>query len=212
MSSALIQACNEALAQIAAGQIASFTENSIEARECARFAVPLLAEMADWTPWRSLRKRVALAVVVNDRPAEWLYAYAAPADLADPLAVRMVQNAATDLPVGGPYPFPYQDAQPLAFLFEGGVIYSNVENAVLVYSGSVLDAGAMSPLMRRAFVLELASRIALAIKKDVKIAQAMQQQAEMARGRAIADEENKSRSHAPVYVSQAEWARAGVGV
>lgn len=212
MSSALIQACNEALAQIAAGQIASLTENSIEARECSRFAVPLLAEMADWTPWRSLRKRVVLAAVTNDRPAEWLYAYAAPADLADPLAIRGEEDAATNLPLSGPYPFPWQDAQPLAFLFEGALIYTNVENATLVYSSSRLEAGALSPLMRRAFVLELASRIALAIKKDVKISQAMQQQAEAARQRAIADEENKVRSHAPVYVSQAEWARAGVGV
>jgi hypothetical protein len=212
MSSALITACNNALAQIAAGQIAALTENSIEARECNRFGPQLLEEMADWTPWRALRKRVTLAETTNDRPAEWLYAYQAPSDLGDPIAIRGVEEDAVDLPTFGPYPFPVQNAVPLAFLYEGAMIYSNVPDAVLVYSSSTLEASQLSPLMRRAFELELAARIALPIKKDVKLAGALQQQAEVARQRAIADEENKVQSHPPRYVSEVEYARAGVGV
>lgn len=212
MSAALIQACNEALAQIAAGQIASLTENSIEARECNRFAESLLEEMADWTTWRALIKRQALTATTNDRPAEWLYCYQAPSDLADPIAIRQVEDNATELPIGGPFPFPFQDASPLAFRYEGDKIYSNVEDATLVFTSSVLAAGQMTPLMRRAFVLELASRLALAVKKDAKIAQAMQQQAEVARQRAIADEENKVQRVDPRYVSEVEYARMGIGV
>lgn len=212
MSAALIKACNEALAQIAAGQIASLTENSIEARECNRFAEALLEEMADWTTWRALIKREALAATTNDRPAEWLFCYQAPSDLADPIAVREVEDDATELPLGGPFPFPQQDAYPLAFIYEGDKIYSNVEDATLVYASSSLSAAQMTPLMRRAFVLELASRLALAVKKDAKIAKAMQDLAEVARGRAIADEENKIRVNERRYVSHAEYARMGIGV
>jgi hypothetical protein len=47
----LIDICNRALAQIAAGQIADFAEGNIEAREVNRFAKPLLAELAEWAPW-----------------------------------------------------------------------------------------------------------------------------------------------------------------
>lgn len=212
MSAALIKACNEALAQIAAGQIASLTENSIEARECNRFADALLQEMADWTTWRALIKRQALTATTNDRPAEWLYCYQAPADLADPIAIRQVEDDATDLPLSGPFPFPLQDAYQLAFVYEGDKIYSNVENATLVFSSSSLTATQMTPLMRRAFVLELASRLALAVKKDAKIAQAMQNLAEVARARAVADEENKIRVNERGYVSHAEYARMGIGV
>jgi len=208
---ALIDLCNRALAQIAAGQIADFTEGSIEAREVSRFASPLLLEVADWTEWPWMIKRQALASVANDRPAEWLYAYAEPSDLAQPLAIRQVEDDATDLPIAGPYPFPYQDTMPLAYLHEGGRIYANVPTATLVYAKNTMEAGDMPPLVARAFELELAARIALPIKKDARVAQVLQQQAETARARAIADEENK-RVHRPArYASDAEYARAGIG-
>jgi hypothetical protein len=98
-------------------------------------------------------KRQALASVANDRPAEWLYAYAEPADMAQPLALRQVEDAATDLPIAGPYPFPFQDAIPLAYLHEGGRIYANVPTATLVYARNSLEAGDMPPLVARAFEL-----------------------------------------------------------
>lgn len=212
MTTALITCCNEALAQIAAGSIASLTEPSIEARECARFAPTLLAEMADWTEWHWLVRTVTLAQVSNDRLAEWNYAYAVPADMAQPLVIREVEDDADALPTYGPYNFPLQDAAPVRFIVEGGLIYTNVETARLVYTTSVLEAAAMPPLVRRAFVLELAARIALPVKKDAAIAQALQQQAEVARARAMADEQNKSPRMATRYVSEVEWARAGVGL
>jgi hypothetical protein len=206
----LITLCNQALAQIAAGSAASLDEPSIEAREAKRFAEPLLQEIIDWTDWPFARKRVVLASIANDRPAEWLYAYASPADMAEPIALRMEQDDLSDgAPLGGPFTFPYQDASPLNFVNEGGVLYTNVENATLIYSRSTLEAGDLPPLLQRAFVLELAARIALPVKKDAGIAKALQQQAEVARSRAIADEENKSPRGSVRYTSEVEYARAG---
>jgi len=209
---ALITCCNEALSQIAAGAINSLTENSIEARECNRFAEPLLLELAEWTEWSFLRTRVVLAEVDNDRPAEWLHAYAVPADLGTPLAIRQAEDAATTLPEYGPYTLPLQDSRPNLFIVEDGKVYTNVETATLVYSRGVVDAAALAPLLRRAFVLELAARIALPIKKDAKIAQVLMQQAMMARSEAVAAEENKNPRREIRYVSEAEYARMGVGV
>lgn len=208
----ILSLCNEALSQIAAGQIASLTEPSIEARECNRFADTLLEEMADWTEWAVLIKRDSLAAVANDRPAEWLYAYAAPSDMAAPIAIRMVEDDAQYLPAYGLGDYPVQDIAPIPFCFEGGKIYTNVETATLVYARNKFTVAEMAPLPRRAFVLELAARIALPIKKEAKLAQSLQNLAETARARAIADEENKNPRRATRYVSEAEWARMGVGL
>jgi len=208
----LITLCNEALSTIAAGQIASLTEDSLEARECKRWAATILEEMADWTGWSSLIRRVTMASVTNDRASEWLYAYAPPADMADPLDIRETENAARDLPPYGLGTYPLQDASPIPFTYEGGVIYTNIPTAILVYSGNAFDLGTMKPLVRRAFVTELAFRVALPIKKDARLAQYLQGIARQARNEAISDEENKNPQRAPRYISWAEWARAGVGV
>jgi hypothetical protein len=208
----LIDLCNQALAEIAKGEIASLSEGSLEARECRRFAEPLLAEMIDWSDEIPLaRTRDVLAVVANDRPAEWLYAYAEPADMGAPIAIRMVEDDADDLPLGGPFTFPLQEQQPFAFLNEGGKIYSNVETATLVYDRSTITAGDLSPLMQRAFVLELATRLAGPLAKDAKMVDAKARQAEVARQRAVADEENKNPRSSPRYISEAEYARHGIG-
>ena len=206
----LIDICNRALALIAAGQIADLAEGSIEAREAARFAPSLLAELADWADWPFARARVVLAQVANDRPAEWLFAYALPTAMARPIAMRAVEADAASLPLGGPFPFPVQDALPLAFLCEGGRLYTNVETAALVYVRGNLGAAELPPLVARAFELELAARLAIPVKKDASAAQSLSQAAELARQRAIATEANKPSARPARFVSEAEMARAGV--
>ncbi|WP_068092737.1 hypothetical protein [Novosphingobium rosa] len=208
----LITLYNQALAQIAAGEIAEIDEASIEARECSRFGPPLLDEIADWEDFEWGRERVLLAEVTNDRPAEWKHAYAAPADMAAPIAIRKVQPDAHHLPIAGDYPFPYQDALPLAFLFEGGKIYCNVEKATLIYQRSRVTAADLGGLMSRAFVLELAARICLPIKKDAALASRIMQMAVVAKDAALVAEFNRKQQHAIPYVSAAEQARAGMDV
>jgi hypothetical protein len=150
--------------------------------------------------------------VTNDRAAEWLYAYAPPVDMADPIAIREVENAATDLPAYGLGTYPVQDTATIPFAYEGGVIYTNIPNAILVYSGDAFDIGTMRPLLRRSFVTELAFRLVLPLKKDAALAEYVRKLAMVARNEAIADEENKNPKREPRYVSWAEWARSGVGV
>ncbi|MEG7747584.1 hypothetical protein U2065_14685, partial [Listeria monocytogenes] len=76
-------------------------------------------------------------------------------------------------------------------------------------STTSIDAVALPPLVRRAFALELAARIAYPIKKDLKLQETLIRKAEVAKSRAIADEENKSPRMAPRYISEAEFARMG---
>lgn len=209
MSTTDISIAQDAISLIGKGKIASLEENSTEASE-AKFHLPMvLEEMAEWTEWPERIHRAALAVVVNDRPAEWQYAYAQPSDMSDPIAVRGVEDAATSLPVRGPYTLPVQDTLPIRYLVEGGKVYTNIESATLVYTRENLEAQDLRPLMRRAAVDELAARLALSVKRDAKLAQQMAQRAEVSRARAIADARNRSPDFEDRFISEAELARAG---
>jgi hypothetical protein len=203
--------CNMALAEIAAGPITDVTDNSIEAREVSRFAAPLLSEVSLWSDWSWAVARAVLTAVSNDRPAEWTQAYAVPANCARPIAIRRMQDDAWLLPQGGPYPFPVQDAVPLAFLHEGGLIYTNVCNATLVYVAVLTDPTVLPPLVQRAFALELAARVAVPIRKDTGLARELGQSAELARARAIAEDYNQRVRRPASYVSEAAFARCGIG-
>jgi len=200
--------CNQAMLDLAAPPIASLNEPSNEARACAAVAFVIMDELLDWTEWHWTETYQVLAAVPNDRPAEWLYCYAKPADCGTPIAVRGVEDPATSLPVGGPGTFPRQNAMPLAFILADGKIYTNVPNATLVYhrNGNFV----LPPLVARAYVLELAARTCYGIKKDKKLKADLIQEAAFKKAEAIADEANKSPRRSPEYISDAEFARAGV--
>jgi len=209
--STLDDICNMALAELAAGPIIDVTDNSIEAREVNRFALPLLAEVSLWSDWSWMVTRVALTETTNDRPAEWTHAYGVPGNCARALAIRAMQQDASFLPHGGPFPFPVQDAIPLAFLVESGRIYSNVWNATLVFVATMTDPTIMPPLLQRAFALELAARVAIPIRKDTGLARELGAAAELARARAIADDCDQRVRRPASYVSETAFARSGIG-
>lgn len=206
----LIELCNRALANVAKGQIASLNEQSLESRECVRWAQPLLDEMIGWSDNMPIgRRRVVLAALINDRPAEWSYAYAMPSDMETPIAIRRVEDAAQGLPEAGPSNFPMQEGLPLRFQIEGDKIYSNVPTATLIYTASTIEARELGGLMQKAFVDELSVRIAMPLTKDPKVGGALANVAELSRARAIAHEENKMPQRQVDYVSDAELARMG---
>lgn len=213
MTTALISACNEALALVNKGIITALTDGNPEAAECSRFAPHLLAEVAEWTDWPSMIKRETLALLAtNPRPAEWLYAYAEPDDLGDIIAIRSVEDDATDLPITGPEAFPRQDEYPLRYIREGGAIYSNVKTATLVYSAKNMTADDWTSHIRHAFVLELAYRLSYPFKCAKALRDDLKRDAEIARARAIAEAENETPQRDTSTISQAEWARAGVEI
>jgi hypothetical protein len=211
VSTALISACNSALGRIAKGQITSIEEDSIEAQNCAIYAPEILNEMADWTHWPSMVVRGALAGVPNDRPAEWLYAYAKPADFGKPVAVRRVEEDLRIAPeCSPPFTLPEQDRMRLGFLIESGKVYSNVKDATLVYIKNQMTANDLSPAMRLAFVTELAARLATPVAKlSANLVARLEQKAMIARLEAIADAENENERMMPNYKSASEWAREG---
>lgn len=205
--------CNLACAEIAAGSIASLDESSVSAAECNRQFDPCLTELLEWSDWWFAKTRATLAEIANDRLDEWTYAYALPTDCATPLMLREYDATATQrqYALAGPYNFPSQAGIPLRFLVDGHVLYANVGPAVLEYSRNNVLPGDLPALVARALALEIASRIAYPIKKDMKLTDTMVRKAEVAKSRAIADNENQSPRIETDYVTEAEFARMGYG-
>jgi hypothetical protein len=90
----------------------------------------------------------------------------------------------------------------------GGKIYTNVETATLVYNRTANFQ--LPPLVSRAYVLELAARTCYTIKKDAKRENVLMQKAAFAKAEAISDERNKVPRSSPRWISDAEYARAGI--
>lgn len=200
--------CNQGMLELASPAIQSINEPSPEARACAAVAFVIMDELLDWTEWQWTETYLILAQVPNDRPAEWLFAYAQPADCATPIAVRGVEGDATSLPLAGPGTFPRQAIMPLAFTVSDGKIYTNVETATLVYNRN--GHFQLPPLVARAYVLELAARTCYGLKKDAKRENTLIQKAAFAKAVAISDEHNKVPRSSPRYISDAEYARMGI--
>lgn len=204
--------CNNALAEIAADPISSIDENSIQGRECARIFPQIIQEFLTWADWDYTTTRVILALQTNDRLGEWLYKYASPSNVAQ--AQRVLPTFDTQLgamPQAGPFTAPMiETVGCYPFLISEGSIYTNVPDAVLEYTSTEVQIGQIGATEARAIELELASRLAMPIKKSRELKGDLIKQAEVAKERAIADCENRNPKQQPNYISAVEWARAGM--
>lgn len=207
-----ISICNNALAEIAADPISSVDENSIQARECKRLFPQVITEFLTWAEWDYAQIRVELAALTNDRLGEWLYKYALPSDLSQ--ATRIIPQFDTQIaymPQVGPFTAPMLDSLGrFAFLISEDALYTNVPNATLEYVSSEVLIGKIRGLEARAIELELASRLAMPIKKSRELKGDLIKQAEVAKARAVANCENRNPRQEPNYISAVEWAREGM--
>jgi hypothetical protein len=95
------------------------------------------------------------------------------------------------------------------YIVENGVIYTNAATATLEYGVNDIEEVVIGPLVERAIVAELASRLAVPVKKDRKLKGELIQEAEVAWARAMADDLNRQPQSYPDYVSEAMAARSG---
>lgn len=208
---------NMALAELPANPIASMGEASLEARECTRVYDQCLQELLELHEWGFANRRIILAAVTNDRDSEWGYAYALPTGVGTPRRVLPdLTTAIGALPLPGPFTPPYYEVWGFSsyatftdYIIENGVIYSNFENAMLEYGAATVAEAVMPALFVRALALEIASRIAMPIKKSRELKGDLIKQAEVAKDRAKADDLNRQPQRAPYYMTEMELARGG---
>jgi hypothetical protein len=214
---ARIDIFNQAIAELPAKAIQSADENSLEANECRRFYPQIISEMLEGPhDWSFQNRRVALAAVSNARSSEWIYSYAVPSDMG--AAIRVIPDLSA-LGLGYPVPLPgepYAEEWALSvryfetpYIIENGVIFTNVQNATLEYGINDITEAALTAMTVRAVVLDLASRIAVPVKKDRKIKAELVGMAEVAWARAIAEDMNRQPQTYDDYVSEAMLARRG---
>lgn len=174
-----VDICNLALAHLGDNATVSSInppEGSAQAEHCQRFYPMARDTLLEMHPWGFATKRTTLALLGSNWP-EWKYCYQAPNDMLNVLAV-LADDAANDYSV--PIPQPYSNIatvnagqgmytpQPFSMeTLEDGtqVVYTDVENAVMRYTGYVTDTTQFSPLFTDSLSWLLASMLAGPIMK-----------------------------------------------
>jgi hypothetical protein len=188
-----ISVCNLALSEVRAPQIISLDDDQPEARACAINYDDCLQLLLEAHEWGFATVRTTLAAMdLNDRNGEWLYAYGLPEDIASKAALIYPWQT----PISGVYfPWPYNFPRPpfmhSAFVIAGSAIYSNTQGAILQYVSRDVEEEMMPAAFKRALTLDLASRLAIALRDDRTMKGDLIQQAEAAKRRAMAEDLNR---------------------
>ncbi|MDH7974441.1 hypothetical protein QH494_19810 [Sphingomonas sp. AR_OL41] len=174
-----ITTCNLALGELRAPPIADIAEDSLEARECARFYPHCLRLLLERHDWSFTNRRASLAeLAVDDRRDEWPHAFTLPVDCVTPLRlIAPCQAGATD------------------FIVEHRTLYARLPDVVLEYAARDMDESEASALFVDALVYALAARLAVPIRDSREIKGQLLQQAEIAFQRAVAADRNRQPEH-----------------
>lgn len=209
MALSKLQIWNMAIAELPDARIDTLDEVSVAAEACADQYQPAIELLLEDHPYDFATRRLPLAQVVNDRAAEWLYAYQLPKDMAQPLAVLPYDTrdagAATYRFIGRSRSL--ESVEP--FRIAGAKLYAIREAAVLEYVTNSPTEDQFTAKFARALALELASRIVMPVKKDQGRQSALIQLAEVARERAKADDMNRDRESPRDFIPEAQLVREG---
>lgn len=144
-----VEVCNLALDHIGKATITSLTENSVEARKCARHypqARDAALAFSNWTFAR--RSRLLSEVASNDFEDVWDHAYDLPNDA---VTVRRLCEVGM---------MPNWNSAPPEMYIESGVVFTNVPGARMFYTWCCADVARWTTLFTDAVALGLAARLA----------------------------------------------------
>lgn len=219
MARSIVQICNEAISDLPAHPITDIADTTAkEARECARHLPGVVSDLVDYHDFDFVERRVALAPVANSRDGEWAYAYTFPDGFVSP--VRLVRNTSSkSIPgiVVTPmlYWGDYGESLPaIEYDLADGILYTNLEEAILEYSTDALEPNKWPPLFAQAVVRTLAARIyrpILGEKADTREWLVKQQAAQRAVDAAVADDLNRNPRIRRSFTSEAAIARQAHG-
>jgi hypothetical protein len=167
----VVDICNAALTHVAnAAEVTSIDppDGTAEADHCARFYPMARDECLEQYAWSFAIARKYLAEFAENLMGDtWGFAYQLPNHMLTPLAV-LEPGAANDV-------------ESRSYLIETlpdgeGVLYTNVDGAVLKYLYRQEDTAKFTPLFTVAVATVLGSYLAGAIPKDIKLKQGLKQQ------------------------------------
>jgi len=186
MADSVVEICNLALAKVASPQrISDLSENTLEAKMCNL----LYPQVRDWTlrdyPWRCALKRDSLAELDITNNTQYTYVYQLP---TDPKCLRVLGLIDNDTREFNPY---------LEFMVEGEALYCNYNPCVILYIQQLTDPKKYDPGLVEAISLRLAVELAVPIAQSVQLKQALMNEYEMFKMRAV-DQDGQERSQRPV--------------
>ena len=164
-----IDLCNLALAHLGEDATVSAIdppEGSAQAEHCARFYPMARRAVLQMHTWSCNTQRESLALLSDTPPAGWGYAYAVPSLCLKPVAVYTPEQVDNfDLLAGDVVSQDVGDFNTQDFIVErlstgAKVIYTNVEDATLMYLIDVVDTTKFDPLLELAIARLLASFLA----------------------------------------------------
>ena len=149
---------NRALSRLPEAPIPNLDFASHAARTCKLWYKPVVRAMLEAHDWSLAQKREALSESETNLHPGYLYAYQEPADLAFLVGVEYAADTGRGL---------VQGVSQRAQRFErmGGLIYSNVADAVAVYTSLDITEDDFTEQFAMAVDLHLAARIAVPITK-----------------------------------------------
>lgn len=205
-----VDICNLALSHLGdEATVASIdpAEDSAQAEHCQRFYPIARNTVLESHPWGFAKKRLSLVELADDPPASWAYIYQYPTSCLTPL--KLLGTGGTDDDDTEDYVVEVQD--------DGNkVIYSNMEDAVLVYTALISDTTKYTQLFTNAVARLLASYLAGPIIKgstgmDVSKAQMefyMKVELPLAKGHAANMDKKQSGGVYDTFTSSGRAARA----
>ena len=176
------QICNMALSHIGSdARVSTISppDGSVEAGHCATFYDLARTEMIEPGNWRFALKREALAEITNESTV-WLFAYTLPSDCLRPLRI-LTPSLGVTVFTQDEVEVLQDDANSARFTVEGSTIFSNEEDAVLLYVQDITDTTKFTPSFTSALSYLLSSYLAGPIVKGnegVRVGDAMRQRAQ----------------------------------
>ncbi len=148
-----INVCNQALMQMGGKRISGFDDNSVEERDCEAIYETLRDQVLEAFPWTFAKRRASLVQATETPDFGYSYFYALPADCLNP--------GKMDSAVG---------TAEAEWTVEGEMLLTDEEEVNLHYTAKVVDAQKYSPSFIQALALLMASRLAMSIGKNAKLA------------------------------------------
>lgn len=186
----LVQIYNLALAKVGHTKfVAATTDRSVEAELCNVFYEQCRNQLLREYPWRFAKRRAALSILAGTPPTAWQFQYSKPSDclraryLANPLG----RNVRADLAV------PFE----VASVGDQEVIFTDLEDAELVYTQLITDPTRFDALFVIALATLMASELALPLRGKPDLTEPLRQGAEILALRATAASLNEGHEATP---------------
>ena len=151
-----IKICNRALGRMGGKKISSFGDSTPEERDCELFYAETRDEILESFGWSFCKKRATLVQGGDTPDFGYSYSFGLPSDCLQPVSINT--SIAT--------------AEP-DWVSENGFLLTNEEEVNLKYKASV-GADKFSPSFKSAFILLLASRLAMSVAKNAKLADSLE--------------------------------------